>query len=204
MDSVTKGIDHTLENKLKLGKNEAIQQVLENCKQQYKDNEIEKLAFVIGLCSDADDSSKYRSILSFYRGWIVKRYKIKGTNTIWDFALQRSWFNQYHEHKKIKVFCPCGRSRKDWFEDHGLVDFIQTDMRKRQLCRLSTFSSDEYLFQHVVEGKGYGSMVHLGLMCYLSILYEEEIKPPKKSKRVCVYCNIQLDITNCNTFCVKR
>ena len=46
-------------------------------------------------------------------------------------------------------------------------------------------------------------MLHLGLMHYLLILYEEEIKPPKKRKRVTVYHNIQLDITNCCTFCIK-
>ena len=47
-------------------------------------------------------------------------------------------------------------------------------------------------------------MLHLGLMHYLLILYEEEIKPPKKRKRVSVYYNIQLDITNRYTFCIKR
>ena len=77
-------------------------------------------------------------------------------------------------------------------------------MRRSQLCPLSTFYSGEDLFHHVVKANDYGSLVHLGLMHYLSILYEEEIKPPKKRKRVSVYHNIQLDITNCYTFCIKR
>ena len=67
-------------------------------------------------------------------------------------------------------------------------------MRESQLCHMSSFSSGEDLFQHVVHAKGYGSLVHLGLMHYLSILYEEEIKPPKKRKRVSVYHNIHLYI----------
>ena len=79
----------------------------------------------------------------------------------------------------IKNF-PCGRSNKEWLEEEGLVDFIQKDLKKGQLCRLSTFSSGEDLFQHVLHAKDYGSMVHLGLMHYLLMLYEEEIKPPKK------------------------
>ena len=44
--------------KLKLARNEAIQQVLLYCNEQYKENEVEKLAIANGLCSDADDSSK--------------------------------------------------------------------------------------------------------------------------------------------------
>ena len=92
---------------------------------------------------------------------------ILGTNTIWDFALQRSWFNQGDESKEIKLFCPCERSHKKWVEEEGLVG-----------CCLSTFSSGEDLFQHVVHEKSYGSIVHLGLMYYLSILYEKETKPP--------------------------
>ena len=81
------------------------------------------------------------------------------------------------------MFWPCGRSHKECLEEEGLVNFIEKDMRKSQLCRLNTFSSGEYLFQHVVNTKDYGSMLHLGLMDYLSILYEEEIKPPKKRGR---------------------
>ena len=57
--------------------------------------------------------------------------KILGTNKIWSFAPQRSWFNQDHESKEIKVFYPCGRSRKKWLEEQGLVDFVQKDVRKR-------------------------------------------------------------------------
>ena len=54
-------------------------------------------------------------------------------------------------------------------------------MRKRQLCCLSTFYSGERLFEHVLDAKGYGSMLHSGLTHSLSILYEEEIKPPQKN-----------------------
>ena len=59
-------------------------------------------------------------------------YKILGTNTIWDFALQWSWFNQDHKSKEIKVFCPWGRSHKKWLEER-LVDFIENDVRKSKL-----------------------------------------------------------------------
>ena len=45
-------------------------------------------------------------------------------NTIWDFAIQRSWFNQDYDSKEIKVFCHCGRSHKKWLEEQGLVGFI--------------------------------------------------------------------------------
>ena len=76
----------------------------------------------------------------------------------------------------------------------------EKNIKMRQLCRISLFSSGEDLFQHVVHENGYGSLVHLGLIHYLSILYEEEIRPPKKRKRVSVYHNIQLDITTCYTF----
>ena len=63
------------------------------------------------------------------------------------------------------------------------------------------FSSGERLFEHVMHEKKYGSIVHLGLMHYLSLLYPEEIKPPIVRKSVSVNHNIQLDITNCSTFC---
>ena len=75
-------------------------------------------------------------------------------------------------------------------------------MNNIQLCHLSTISSGENLFQHVVHAKGYRGMVHLGLTHCLSILYQEETKPPK-NKRISVYNNIQSDITNCYTFCIK-
>ena len=101
------------------------------------------------------------------------------------------------------MFCPRGRSHKKCLEEEALLDFIKNDIKKRQLCRISTFSSGERLFKHVVHENGYGSMVHLGLMHYLSILCEGEFKPPKKRKRVSVYHNIQLEITNCYTFYIK-
>ena len=47
---------------------------------------------------------------------------IFGTNTIWDFALQWSWFNQDNESKEFEVFCPCERSHEKWLEEQGLVD----------------------------------------------------------------------------------
>ena len=62
-------------------------------------------------------------------------------------------------------------------------------MKKIQ-SRLSTFSSSEDLSQHVVHEKGHGSIVHLGLMHYLSILHEEETKPTRKHKRISAYHNI--------------
>ena len=79
------------------------------------------------------------------------------------------------------MFYAYGRSQKKWLEEQGLVDFIQKDMRKRQLYYLSTFSSGEDLFQDVMNAEDYESMLHLGLMHYLSMLYEEEIKPPKEN-----------------------
>ena len=81
--------------------------------------------------------------------------------------------------------------------------FYQKRYQKGKLCLLSTFCCGEDLFQHVMHENGYGSMVHLGLIHYLLILYEEEIKPPKNCKRVSIYHNIQLDITNCYTFYLK-
>ena len=65
------------------------------------------------------------------------------------------------------MFCPCGRSHINWLEEEGLVDFIKKDSKNRQLYRISTFSSGEDLFNHVVTAKGYGSFVHLLLMNYL-------------------------------------
>ena len=100
--------------------------------------------------------------------------------------------------------CPCGRSHIEWLEQERLVKFMQKDIMMRQLCHIRAFSGGEDLFNHVVYENNYGSLVHLGLMHYLSILYPEEIKPPKKRKVVSVYHNIQLDITNCYTFCMKR
>ena len=55
-----------------------------------------------------------------------------------------------NESKEIEVFCCCGRSHKKLLEEQGLLDFIQKDIKKRQLCRLSTFSSGERLLKHVV------------------------------------------------------
>ena len=81
---------------------------------------------------------------------------------------------------------------------------MKKNIKMRQSCRIIYFYSGGDLFHHVAEANGYGSLVHFGLRHYLSILYEEEIRPPKKRKRVSVYHNIQLDITNCYTFCVKR
>ena len=63
-------------------------------------------------------------------------------------------------------------------------------MRTTQLRRLTTFFSGEDFFHHVVKANSYGSLVHLEFMLYLSILYEEEIKPIKKRKRGSIYNNI--------------
>ena len=65
------------------------------------------------------------------------------------------------------MFCPCGRSNKEWLEEEGLVDFIKKNMKKNELCCLSTFSSCEDLFQHIVNAEGYGSILYLGLVHYL-------------------------------------
>ena len=71
---------------------------------------------------------------------------------------------------------------KKWIEDEGLVNFTKKDIKKRQLCRISAFFSGERLFEHVVHENVYGSLVYLGLMHYLSTLYEEEINQPKNVK----------------------
>ena len=81
---------------------------------------------------------------------------------------------------------------------------MKKDVKMRQLCRISHFSSGEDVLYNVAEANDYGSLVHIGLMYYLSILYREEIESPKKRKRIIVYHNIQLDITNCYIFCIKR
>ena len=99
---------------------------------------------------------------------------------------------------------PCGRSHEEWLEQEELVEFMQKDIKMRQLCHISVFFSGENLFHYVVKANGYGSMVNLWLMHYVSILYEADIKAPKKCKRLSVYHNIQLDITNCYTFYIKR
>ena len=78
------------------------------------------------------------------------------------------------------------------------------EKRYKEECCISYFYSGEDLFNHVSKANDYGCLVYLELMNYLSLLYPEEIKPPKKPKKVSVYHNIQLDITNCYTFCTKR
>ena len=77
-----------------------IQQVLVCHNEQYKDKGLEKLAFANGLCPDPDDNSNsvYSNATDPYHlpteAEFFKLFnKILGTNTIWDFALQRSWFN---------------------------------------------------------------------------------------------------------------
>ena len=63
----------------------------------------------------------------------------------------------------------------------GTNKFLEKDIKKRQLCRVSSFSSGKYLFEHVVHVKSYLSIVHLGLMSYLTLLYPEEIRAPKSN-----------------------
>ena len=65
--------------------------------------------------------------------------KILGTNTIWDFVLQRSGFNQDHELKDLKLFSPCANSHKKGLEEE-IIDFMKKDMPMSQLCRINTFS----------------------------------------------------------------
>ena len=89
------------------------------------------------------------------------------------------------------MYCPCGRSHREWLEQDGLIEFMQKDIKMRQLCHISYFYSGEDLIHHVTKVNDYGSLVHLGLMHYLSILYPEEIKPLKICKGVSVYHNIQ-------------
>ena len=45
---------------------------------------------------------------------------------------KRSWFNRDSEDEEYLVYCPCGRSRKEWLEQEGLVDFIKKDMKMSQ------------------------------------------------------------------------
>ena len=142
----------------------------------YEVNELEKLGIEAGIISDTDDSSKsvYSDATDPYylhtEAELFKVLKKIGTNTIWGFALQRSWFNRDYESKEFKVIWICGRSHKKWLEEERLVDFVKKDMRTRQLYCLSTFSSGEDLFQHVVEANSYESLVYLGLMHNLLIL----------------------------------
>ena len=76
------------------------------------------------------------------------------------------------------MYCPCGRSHREWLEQEGLVEFIPKDIKMSQLCHISYFYSGEDLFNHVEKASDYENLVHQGLMHYLSFLYPEEIKPP--------------------------
>ena len=94
------GIDHPFQNKLKLAKNEAIQRVLKYRNHQYKLNEVEKLSIEAGIISDTYDSSKsvYSDATGPYNlSTEAELFNVLnnslGTNTIWDFVLQWSWFN---------------------------------------------------------------------------------------------------------------
>ena len=35
--------------------------------------------------------------------------KLLEKNALWDFPLQRTWFNQDNEFKEYYLFCPCGK-----------------------------------------------------------------------------------------------
>ena len=101
-------IHYPFQNKFKLARNEESQQVLEYRKELHKKNELVKLGIEAGIISYPDDSSK--SVYSddtdlYYLPTEAELFKvlnnILGTNTIWDFALQRSWFNQDHKYKEF-------------------------------------------------------------------------------------------------------
>ena len=51
-------IDHRFKKKLEQAKKEAIQRVLVHRNEEYKQNELEKVAIAHGLCSDNDYCSK--------------------------------------------------------------------------------------------------------------------------------------------------
>ena len=116
-------IGHHFQNKLTIAKNEAIEQVLDYRNHEYKNNESIKIAIEAGLILDTDhtsmplhsDPTDLYYLLTEAELFKVLN-KILGTSTIWDFALQWSWFNQDHEYKEYKVYCPCGRSYIEWLE----------------------------------------------------------------------------------------
>ena len=91
-----------------------------------------------------------------------------------------------------------------WLQEEGLHDFIRKDHHK-YVCFRASFDNGEDLFQHAVDAHNkHKSLLHLGIMHYMSLLYEDEIKTPKKPKKVSVHDYLHLDITNCYTFCIKR
>ena len=53
------------------------------------------------------------------------------------FYTTRSWFSPDHEDEEFKVYYPCGRSHEEWLEQEELVEFMQKDIKMRQLCRIS-------------------------------------------------------------------
>ena len=93
--------------------------------------------------------------------------KISGTCTIWDFTLKQFWFNQEDKDEEYMVYCPFGRSHKEWLEQEGLVEFMKKDINKIQLFRIIYFYCGEDLFNHISKANGYASLIHLRLMHYL-------------------------------------
>ena len=136
-------IDHPFQNELMKAKNEAIQQVLDYHNHEYKNNELIKIGIEMGLISDDDNSkSVYSDATDPYyfqtEAKLVKVLnKILGIRTIWDFTLQLSWSKRDHKDEEYKMFCPCGRSHIEWLEQEGFVEFMQKDIKMRQLCRIS-------------------------------------------------------------------
>ena len=73
----------------------------------------------------------------------------------------------------IKLF------NEKYLEEEELRDFLKKDIKKRQLCCIRVLSDGEVLFQHITHEANYESLVHLGLMHYLSLIYPDDINPPK-------------------------
>ena len=86
-----------------------------------------------------------RQTVSYYLPTEKELFKV---STIWDFVLQQSWFKQKHKYKEYTVYCPRGRSHREWLEQEGIVEFMKKDIKMSQLCRISYFYSGEELFYH--------------------------------------------------------
>ena len=102
-------------------------------------------------------------------------------NTVWDFSFLKTRFNP--EKYVYPMYCPCGKIHKQWLENEKLLSIVQEDLGDVGLCHKNKFTQRVPFFDHIRQKATSGSIIHYGLMQYLLILYPNEVKIPKKSKR---------------------
>ena len=202
----SKFIEHPCHENLKTARQKAILRVLRRRERQRRHNEVHKLKVQLGVDSDAEydsnpdtedddnldaeDDVESKSTHSdatdpYYLPTEAELFKVLNKllekNTLWDLSLQRTWFNQDNEFKEYSVFCPCGKYNDKWLKEEEIYDFVRKDSSEYQ-CYHSSYSSAKDLFEHVAE-KAESSLLHLGIMHYMSLLYEDEIKTQKKTEK---------------------